>query len=151
MARTYSRKKGKSGSTKPIDMKKPSWTAHDKSVVEQLIVKLVKEGNSAGSIGLILRDSYGIPDVKTMCGKTITAIMKDKGVARDIPDDLLALIKRDIAIAKHRETNKKDMTAKRGQQLTVSKINRLIRYYKSRGVLDENWTYDKDKAVQWII
>ncbi len=151
MARRYSKKKGKSGSAKPGKMEKPSWLSQDEKTVEQVIVKLAKQGESASKIGVILRDSYGVPDVKTVCGKTISKILADNKVVKEIPDDLLALIGKDLAITKHLELNKKDMTAKRGQQLTVSKISRLVRYYKSKGVLPKDWTYDRSKAAQWIV
>jgi small subunit ribosomal protein S15 len=51
---------------------------------------------------------------------------------------------------KHRETHKKDQTAKRGLQLTESKIGRLVKYYKKTGQLSEDWTYDKTKAKTFI-
>jgi small subunit ribosomal protein S15 len=56
------------------------------------------------------------------------------------------LIKRQIDILKHFESNKQDKTAKRGLQLTESKINRLIRYYKKSKRLPADWKYDKNKA-----
>ncbi len=86
-----------------------------------------------------------------ICSKTITKILKEAGVEREIPEDLLALVKRDLALEKHRSINKKDMTAKRGQQLTTSKISKLSKYYKDKGVLSKDWKYDRSKAAQWII
>lgn len=54
MARIYSRKKGKSGSKRPIKRVKPSWVSYDAKVVEQLVVKLAKAGKTAAEIGLML-------------------------------------------------------------------------------------------------
>jgi len=68
-----------------------------------LISKLAKEGKSSAVIGVILRDSYGVPDTKLITGKTITAIMKDKKVAPDVPEDLFSLMKRAVLIRKHLE------------------------------------------------
>ena len=48
-------------------------------------------------------------------------------------------------IRKHLEANKKDMPAKRGLQLTDSKIRRLAKYYKKKGVLDAKWRYNADQ------
>ena len=90
-------------------------------------------------------------DVKAFFGKSLGAMLTEIGVKKEVPDDLLALIKRDIAIAKHRESNKKDMTAKRGQQLTLSKINKLVDYYKANKVLELNWSYERSKAMQWVV
>ncbi|MEK6861018.1 MAG: 30S ribosomal protein S15 [Nanoarchaeota archaeon] len=146
MARIYSRKKGKSGSKRPIKRVKPSWVAHDAKVVEQLVVKLAKTGKTAAEIGLILRDSYGIPDVKAITKKRIIQILKDNKLTPNIPYDLKALIRKDIAIMKHLEANKHDMPAHRGLILTESKIHRLIKYYKDKRILPESWAYDRKKA-----
>ena len=48
-------------------------------------------------------------------------------------------------IKKHLEENKQDKTAKRGTQLTESKINRLIKYYKKTEVLPNDWKYDENR------
>tara|TARA_Y100000310_G_C20662382_1_gene805474 strand:+ start:62 stop:547 length:486 start_codon:yes stop_codon:yes gene_type:complete len=151
MARMYSRKKGRSGSVKPIQERKHVWVTYDIKTVEQLVEKLSKSGKSASEIGIVLRDSYGIPDVNKVAKKSISKIIIDKGLKKEIPDDLRALIKRDIAIIKHREVNKKDMPAKRGQQLTESKINRLARYYKRKGILTEDWKYSSEEASKWVM
>jgi len=63
-----------------------------------------------------------------------------------LPEDLLSLIKRELNILKHLETNKKDQPAKRGLILTESKINRLVKYYKRNKILDKSWVYNRDKA-----
>jgi small subunit ribosomal protein S15 len=151
MARRYSKKKGKSGSTNPLKIEKPTWVTQDAKTIEQVIVKLAKQEETTSKIGIILRDSYGVPNVKAVCGKTILGILKNNKIIHEIPEDLLALIKRDLAVAKHLELNKKDMTAKRGQQLTMSKISKLVKYYKTNGVLTKDWTYDRSKAAQWIV
>ncbi|MCJ7760663.1 30S ribosomal protein S15, partial [Candidatus Bathyarchaeota archaeon] len=61
MARLYASKRGRSGSTRPISKKSPSWCKYREEEVEALVVKLAKQGNSPSMIGLILRDNYGIP------------------------------------------------------------------------------------------
>jgi len=149
MARMHSRRKGKSGSKKP-HQKSPLWVRYKPKEVELLIVKLAKEGKIASEIGLILRDTYGIPDVKKVTGKKITKILEEKKLAGKIPDDLMALIKKDIAVRKHIEGNSKDETAKRGLTLAESKIKRLVKYYKTTGKLPEEWKYDP-KRVRFYI
>lgn len=142
----YSRKKGKSGSKKPIKKTKKSWNLYSAKEVEQLVMKLAKNGLSASMIGLTLRDSYGIPDVTVLTNKRIGTILEENKLSRKLPDDILALIKKDIRLVKHNEINKNDMTVKRGLQLTISKINRLAKYYKRTGRLPDDWKYDRSKA-----
>jgi len=142
MARMYSRKRGRSSSKKPLEKSKQSWLTHKAKEVEMLVVKLAKDGKPASMIGLILRDSYGVPDVKTIAGKSITQILKEKDLSPKIPEDIMSLIKRSIALRKHREENKQDMTSLRGLQLTESKINRLVKYYKKVKKIPVDWKYD---------
>ncbi len=145
MARMHSRAKGKAGSTKPVKKTKPAWARYTKKEIEMLITKMAKEEQSQSQIGLHLRDAYGIPDVKAVIGKSLLKFLEEKKLAKDIPEDLMNLIKRSILIKKHLEANHKDMTAKRGLQLTESKIKRLVLYYKQNGKLEEGWKFDPEK------
>lgn len=142
MARMHSRKKGQSGSTRPLDARKPTWIRYKPKEIELLIVKLAKEGKTASEIGLVLRDSYGVPDVKRLTEKSVTQIMNEKKIAPEVPEDLFALMERSVIIRTHLENNKQDMTALRGLQLTEAKINRLAKYYKLKGKLALDWKYD---------
>jgi len=146
MARMYSRKKGKSGSRKPIKKSKPIWLRYSSKETEQLVIKLARSEKTASEIGVILRDSYGIPSVRVMTKKKITKILEDNKLMRKLPFDLLSLIRKQVDIMKHMDANKKDMTAKRGLLLTESKIRRLVKYYKKVGKLPKDWKYDKKNA-----
>ncbi|MFH1212219.1 MAG: 30S ribosomal protein S15 [Candidatus Woesearchaeota archaeon] len=146
MARMHSRARGKSGSTKPSKPVIPSWLKYKPKEVELLIVKYAKEGKTTSQIGTHLRDVYGIPDVQLITKKKINEILKEKNLQADIPEDLTALIKKSIKIRKHLEENKHDYTAKRGLQLTDSKINRLVKYYKANKRLPAKWVYDPAKV-----
>ena len=150
MARMHSRKHGKSGSTKPLNPTKPSWVRYSAKEIEILISKMAKDGKSASEIGIIIRDKYGVPSVKVLTGKTMNQILKEKELTPKLPWDLNDLIKRAITIRNHLEENHKDMTAKRGLQLTESKIKRLAKYYKSTKVLPLDWKYDP-KAINLYI
>lgn len=145
MARMYSRKRGKSGSKKPIKKTIPVWMRYTSKEVEMLIVRLAKDGKTASQIGLRLRDIYGVPNAKTVVGKSITQILEEKHLLQKVPEDLAALMRRAILIKKHLEENKKDQTAKRGFTLTESKIRRLIKYYKKTGKLAQDWTFDLER------
>lgn len=146
MARLHSRRKGKSGSKKPENAKIPSWVKYKPVEVEKLIIKYAKEGNTASKIGIILRDKYGIPAVQPIIKKKITEVLEKEKLTRQIPEDLICLIKRALLIRKHMEENKHDMPAKRGLQLTESKIGRLTKYYKRSGKVAVDWKYDPATA-----
>ncbi len=83
---------------------------------------------TTAKIGLVLRDRYGIPDVKFFTGKKINKILSEKGVDSN-KQDLQALEKRDKILQKHIEKNKGDITAKKGSQFAKAKIKRLKDYY----------------------
>jgi len=146
MARIYSRKKGKAGSTRPSVRKEPTWQPYKGPEVEALIVKLSKEGKTPSQIGLALRDSYGVPDVKTTTKKQIVQILKEKNITSKLPEDLTALLRRVIDLVKHMGSNKQDMTAVRGLTITESKIGRLVKYYKRTKKLPESWKYSRDNV-----
>lgn len=142
----YSRKRGKSGSTKPIQKEPPSWVRHKDSEVEKLVLKLSREGKSSAQIGLILRDSYGIPNVRAITGKKINKILEENKVLPEMPEDLKNMIKRVIALITHLTSNKKDTSAQRGIQITESKIRRLVKYYKKTKKLPAEWEYSRSNV-----
>jgi small subunit ribosomal protein S15 len=150
MARMYSRKRGKAGSTKPTKKLQSSWVRYKDKEVEMLIVKLAKQEKTPSEIGLILRDMYGIPYVRQVAKKRITKILEEHKLLAKIPEDMMALIKRSIALRKHLERNHKDESAKRGLTLTESKIKRLARYYKKTGKLAETWKYQPEKIKVYL-
>ena len=146
MARMHSRKRGKAASKKPLKDKLQPWLSYAAEEVEQLVLKLGRSGNSSSKIGIVLRDSYGIPDVQKVTGKRIVKILKDAKLAPELPEDLSFLIKKQTLLIKHIEVNKKDMASRRGLMLTESKIKRLTKYYQRNGVLPKGWTYNPDQA-----
>lgn len=146
MARIYSRKKGQASSTRPVVREMPAWQAHKGAEVEALIVKLAKEGKTPSQIGLTLRDSYGIPDVKATTKKQVAQILKEKNAMMKLPEDLTALLRHVVALTKHLEKNKQDMSAERGMIITEAKIGRLVKYYKKSKVLPETWKYERENV-----
>ena len=142
MARLHSRKRGKSGSTRPSRLEKPPWVERSAEEVEDLVVKLARKGFSKSNIGIILRDSYGIPLVKVVTGKKISQILEENKIESSLPEDLTNLVKKALNIRKHMENNHKDLQGKKGLQRTESKIYRLIRYYKSKQVLPSDFKID---------
>ena len=146
MARMHSGKHGKSGSKRPTKRTIPLWTVYKPKEVELLVAKFAKEGKSSSEIGTVLRDTYGIADVRVLCRKKLSEILKEKGVVSELPDDLIALIRRSVLIRKHMESDPKDQTAKRGLMLTESLIKRLTKYYKRTGKVASEWKYDTARA-----
>ncbi len=145
MARMHSRAKGKSGSTKPRTPAKPAWVTLKPKEAEMLIVKFAKEGKTPSQIGLHLRDEYGVPSVKLLVGKSVKQVLAEKKALAEIPEDLMALMRKAVLIRKHLDENKKDVPAKRGLQLAESKVNRLAKYYKKTGALPAEWKYDPER------
>jgi len=134
-------KRGRSSSTRPVSKLSPGWVKYTPEELEQLVVELARRGFSPSTIGVILRDQYGVPLIKPIVGKSITEILKSHGLAPQLPEDLLNLIRRAVRIRKHLEEHPKDMSARRGLILTESKIHRLVKYYKRNGVLPSDFTY----------
>ncbi|MDP7141394.1 MAG: 30S ribosomal protein S15 [Candidatus Woesearchaeota archaeon] len=150
MARMHSRKLGKAGSTKPSKKIIPTWSKYKAKEAEILVKKLAKEGNSPSKIGIILRDTYGIPDVSIVTKKKITKILEENKLLKELPEDLMALIKKAIKEKKHMENNKHDKSALRGLQLTESKIKRLVKYYKRTKKLPFSWKFEPKKINLYI-
>ena len=146
----HSRARGNAGSKKPANKKTPSWVIHGAKEVEMLIVKLAKAEKTPSQIGLMLRDQYGVPDVKAVVGKKITKILEEKKLLSKLPEDLMALIKKSIRLRKHVENNHKDETVKRGLILTESKIKRIIKYCKKSGKIAEDWKYQPDRIRMYL-
>ena len=96
--------------------------------------------------GVILRDSHGVAQVRFVTGNKVLRILKKKGLAPQLPEDLYFLIKKAVAIRKHLERNRKDKDAKFRLILVESRIHRLARYYKSKRVLPPTWKYESSTA-----
>ncbi|KAF9352799.1 ribosomal 40S subunit protein S13, partial [Mortierella sp. AD094] len=107
---------------------------------------LAKKGMTPSQIGVILRDSQGIAQVKNVTGNKILRILKSNGLAPEIPEDLYHLIKKAVAVRKHLERNRKDCDGKFRLILIESRIHRLARYYKTAGQLPPTWRYESATA-----
>ncbi|MGC8608434.1 MAG: 30S ribosomal protein S15 [Thermoplasmata archaeon] len=142
MARMHTRKRGKSGS-KRIYGEKPAWIQYTNEEIVNTITELKKNGTPSSVIGIRLRDQYGIPSVKAVMGKKINKILEEKGMKDEIPEDLSNLIKKYNNASRHVDLNPKDQSNKRGRDLIMSKMLRLVRYYKRMGTLDQKWNLSK--------
>jgi small subunit ribosomal protein S15 len=147
MARMYSSRKGKSGSTRPQVSEAPSWSNTDKASIESTILDLAKSGHSTAEIGTILRDQYAVPSVRLVTGKRVGQILLEQGAQKKYPEDMMNLMKQAVRIINHLGTgrNHKDLHNKRALELTEGKIRRLANYYKKSGRLPEDWRYKRDE------
>lgn len=147
MAKLHSKKHGKSGSKRPIIKAAPEWVDYASHEVEELVLKLHKAGNNPTTIGHTLRDQYGVPLVKNITGKTITAILEESGTKMGYPDDLLSLIRKAVRVANHLKVNKGDGTNTTKLIHIESKIKRLVKYYRRTGRLPATWVYTREQAA----
>jgi len=141
MARLHAKRKGKSGSTRPFLKTGPEWVPLEKAEIEETVLRLHQEGLSTATIGIRLRDAYGVPSVRLVTGKSMTQILQEKNVKFTTPEDLASLIRRAASLQPHFQEHKKDLSNKRGLQLIEAKIRRLAQYYKAEGVLPADWDY----------
>jgi len=141
MARLYTSKRGRSGSTRPIGKKTPSWCKYTPEEVEALVLKLAREGNSPSAIGMLLRDRYAVPLVKSVTSRSVEQILKSGQQQGALPEDLASLIKKADDMRRHLEKNRKDYVNKRSLAMLESKIHRLEKYYHDRGQLQPDWHY----------
>ena len=142
----HSRKKGKHGSKKPLQKIAP-WVTYSPKEVEEIVLKLSRQGMQSAKIGLVLRDQYGIPSVKAVKSKPVTTILKSNKAYPELPEDMLNLLKKAVNLRFHLQKSRKDYTSYRGLELTESKIRRLAKYYIRTKTLPSDWKYDPERAV----
>lgn len=139
MARMHARKRGSSGSKRPISKVPPPWLTQSSDEVEALVVKYAKSGVPPSQIGILLRDQHGIPLVKPVVGKRMLDILRENNLAPEIPEDLRNLIERARRMHIHLQTHRSDRYNRKRLQLVEAKIHRLVKYYRNAGVLPENF------------
>lgn len=150
MAKMHTRKKGKSGPTKPLRTEAPAWSTMTTEEVTTVVNDMWKQGVSTSEIGMVLRDKYGVPDAKLLTGKKVTQILREGGEDFAVPEDLYNLIVKAIGLRKHMSNNPKDVHNKRSLMNSESKIRRLVKYYQSTKVLPTTWKYKPETAEMLI-
>ncbi|RLM59407.1 30S ribosomal protein S15 [Halobellus sp. Atlit-31R] len=153
MARMHTRRRGSSGSDKPVADEPPEWSDVDAEAIEARVVELAEQGHDPSQIGLKLRDEgvkgVPIPDVKVATDKKITTILDENDAAPELPEDLRNLMERAVRLRRHVNENQQDMQNKRALQNTESKIRRLVDYYRG-DALEADFTYTFDLAVELL-
>ncbi|MCU0860269.1 MAG: 30S ribosomal protein S15 [Thermoplasmata archaeon] len=147
MSRMHSKRKGSSGSKRPLVDKNPEWVTLSADEIKELVAKMAGEGMTTAKIGLVLRDQHAVPNVRLATGMSMKDICAEKGVKFELPEDLSNLMKRAVQLEEHIKLNPKDLHNLRGQQLLESKIRRLAKYYRREGILPETWAYSLSSAT----
>lgn len=111
------------------------------------VVRFGEKGIPPSKIGLILRDQYGIADVKKLTGKSVKQILASAGVKLGLPEDLANVIREAVRLYAHLSKHKKDTMSYRALERIESRINRLSKYYKRKGVLPADWRYERERAA----
>merc|ERR1712080_764367 len=99
MGRMHSKGKGIARRSLPYKRTPPSWVKQSAADTVKEICSMAKKGYSPSSIGVVLRDSHGIPQVKMIAGNKIVRILRAQGLAPSLPEDLHCLIKKAVAVA----------------------------------------------------
>ena len=118
--------------------------------IEELVLKLAKEGRYPSEIGMILRDQHGVPDVRQATGKSIAQILSTRGVGPSLPEDLVGLIRKAVMLHKHLGKNKNDQSSRRSLGVVEARIQKLAKYYVKNGKLPEGWRYEPERAALLI-
>jgi small subunit ribosomal protein S15 len=149
----HTRRRGSSGSERPVVDDPPEWSDVDAEAVEERVVELAEAGHDPSVIGAKLRDEgvrgTPVPDVKLATGKKVTEILEDHDADPDLPEDLRNLMERAVRLREHVEEHPQDAQNRRALQNTESKIRRLVSYYRG-DELDEEFTYSYDVAVELL-
>ncbi|MES1915802.1 MAG: 40S ribosomal protein S13-2 [Cercozoa sp. M6MM] len=149
MGRLHGPGKGKSRSSRPY-VKSQAWVKTPAKDIVTEIVKLAKRGRTPSQIGVVLRDTMGVPDVAAITGSKILRILKQQGLAPQLPEDLYHLIKKAVNIRNHLSKNRGDKDAKFRLILVEARLQRLIRYYRSSKQLSPSFKYESSTAGQLV-
>ena len=149
----HTRRRGTSGSDRPVADEPPEWSDVDPDRIEERVVELAEEGVSPSEIGMRLRDEgvdgTPVPDVKLATGKKLTEILEEHDAQPDLPQDLEDLLVQAVGLHDHLDENPQDHQNKRALQNVESKIRRLANYYRGDRI-DEDFTYTADYARELV-
>jgi len=90
MGRLHSKGKGISASAIPYSRNAPSWLKTTPEQVVDQICKLAKKGATPSQIGVVLRDSHGIAQVKLVTGMRLSFELRQDLKALEQMADMLA-------------------------------------------------------------
>ena len=97
MGRMYGPGKGMSSATLPYKRRAPSWFKLKPEDLSEQFCKLAMKGITPSSIGVTLRDSFDVAQVEMFTTIKFLRILKKKGLAPSIPEDLFYLVKKGVS------------------------------------------------------
>jgi ribosomal protein S15P/S13E len=112
-------------------LKKPVWLKYTAEEIKEIILKLVEKDTNltAEKIGLILRDSYGIPKIKIYDLK-IGQVLREAGKYQS--PDLKNLENKQAKLEKHLVKNHGDQKTKRSLIITKAKLKITKDYFSKK-------------------
>ena len=94
MGRLHSKGKGISSSAIPYSRTPPAWLKTTPDQVVDQICKLAKKGATPSQIGVVLRDSHGVAQVKVVTGMILRSRKKrEDGANWSIGNKILRILK----------------------------------------------------------
>jgi len=112
--------------------------------IREIIISLWKEGKTKSEIGRILKEKYGIKDVREIFGKRLSKVLEENGIKESIPEDLVALFRKINKLIRHVEENKHDICAKKSLEELELRVKSLIKYYIRKKKLPPNFSYSRE-------
>ena len=148
----HTRRRGTSGSDRPVVDAPPEWSDVDADAVEERVVELAEAGHDPSEIGLKLRDEgvggTPVPNVKLATGKKVGEILEEHGAAPDLPTDLHHLLEKAVRLNEHVDAHGGDHQNKRALQNVEAKVRRLVNYYRGDELpADFRYTYETAKDL----
>ena len=115
--------------SKTEKLEKPIWLKYTEEEVKAIILKLANKGLTAEKIGLVLRDQYGIPNIK-LYGIKMKKTLESKGnyeepTTKNLDEKLQKIIG-------HYKKNKQDKNAERSLIITKAKLKKRTDYHKKK-------------------
>ncbi len=110
-------------------VKKPVWLKYSEKEVSEIIANLANKGYSSEKIGLILRDSYGIPKTK-IYGFKISKVLKENNIYES--PDKKNLKEKVNKLEDHFKKNKQDKKAKRALIINKAKQKKIKEYQEKK-------------------
>lgn len=107
-------------------------------------------GNGHQAIGHSYSHEPVCLQVCHVTGSKILRILKKKGLAPEIPEDLYCLIKKAVSVRKHLDKFRQDKDAKFRLILIESRIHRLARYYREVKAVAPNFKYEAATASTMV-
>ncbi len=147
MAKMHTGGHGKSKSRKP---KLEGSANADNGAMQDaktLILGYAKQNMHPAMMGQVLKEKNNVPYIRQMFGKRLVEMLEQEGFKRELPVDMLDLIKKAVNMREHIAANHNDAHNKLRLIRTESKIWRLIKYYKRRKTLPADWKYEPEKAA----